>query len=337
VHLNRWGEGLAGRGYDVKIISLGGHPVKGCETVIFPRRNRFSYITNAKKAAQEALAFEPDIVHVHYISGFGLWALKTNFAPTVASVWGTDITSGAASFFGRKILNRTLTHAVKITATSHFLKERVISVSPDFESKLEIIPFGVDDCSNPVPMPEGNPFRLCYVKLHRKIYGPDIMLKALALAKKSNPDILLSVAGNGELTAELKKMVTELDIENNVEFTGFIENKEIYPFIQRHHAVVMPSRQEAFGVVALEAGICGRPIIATDIGGITEVVQHDNTGILIPSEDHQALAKAILKLAENRDQAKQMGQQGMEFVRENYIWDRSIDSMIRLYEGLTNG
>jgi len=337
VHIHRWGEGLAKRGYDIRIISLGGYQVKGCETIIFPRRNRFSYLTNANKAKQEALAFKPDLIHVHYISGFGMWALKTKFVPTVASVWGTDIASGSKSYFGKKILTRTFAHSSKITATSHLLKKQVLDVSSDLESKLEIIPFGVDECHDRIPITDGKTFRLCCLKMHRKIYGPDIMLKALALAKKTFPDILLSIAGYGDLTTELKKMVKELDIEKNVEFTGFIDNKEIYSFIQKHHAVIMPSRQEAFGVVALEAGICGRPIIATNVGGIPEVVDNNNTGILVPPDDYQSLSEAILKLAEDRDLAVRMGQQGIEFVRMNYTWKKSIDSMIRLYEGLTHG
>jgi len=337
VHVHKWGEGLSKRGCDVKIISLDGWQVKGCETIILPRRNRLSYITNAKKAVREALVFKPDIIHVHYVSGFGLWALKTKFVPTVVSVWGTDISSGANSFFGKKILSRTFAHASKITATSHFLKSKVMNISPDIESKIEIIPFGVNECSDPEPMPSVDTFRLCFIKGHRPVYGPDILLKALAIVKKTNSDILLSIAGKGEMTGELKKMVKELNIEKNVEFNGFIDNKEIYKFIQKHHAVVMPSREEGFGVAALEAGICGRPVIATNVGGIPEVVDNNKTGLLVPSDDYQALAEAILKLADNRNLNAKMGQQGIEFVRENYTWEKSIDSMIRLYEGLIHG
>ncbi len=334
IHIQKWVAGLQGRGYELKVITLGCPELKNCLTINFPRRNRLAYFYYAGAAAREALQFKPDLVHVHYISGFGLWALKTHFIPTVASVWGSDIKSSNRGFFSRKIAERLLSKMTTITATSNFLKSKVVDINPEFESKTEVIPFGVDTTEDYKPLPAEKTFRLCYIKRLRPVYGPDVMLKALALAKKTNPDILLSIAGDGEMSADLHKMVKELDLEKNVEFTGFIDNKEIYPFISKHHAVVMPSREEGFGVAALEAGICGRPIIATNVGGIPEIVINNKTGILIPRDDHHALSQAMLLLADDRKLTENLGRQGYDYVKEKYSWEGSLDKMVNLYERL---
>ncbi|RLC85031.1 MAG: hypothetical protein DRI37_08405, partial [Chloroflexi bacterium] len=293
VHVHRWAEGIRDRDYEVKVISLDGWSVRGCETVIFPRKGRWSYITHASAAAREALAFKPDLIHVHYVTGFGLWGVWSRFSPTVVSVWGSDLLTAENGWFKKQIVRRALSHATHITATSNFLREKTAKMFPRTTGKTEVVPFGIVPTISVEPFPPMDHLRLCFIKSHRQVYGPDILLKALARVKPQLPDIVLSIAGRGEMTGQLQAMVNDLGLTNNIDFVGFVENKGIYNFISQHHIVMMPSRREAFGVAALEAGICGRPVIATNIDGIPEVVRDGETGLLVPVDDPKALAEAI--------------------------------------------
>ena len=98
--------------------------------------------------------------------------------------------------------------------------------------------------------------------------------------------------------------------------------------------MVMPSLSESFGVAVLEAGACGRPAISTKVGGVPEVVKDGETGILVTPGDANALARAILSLAQDADKCRRMGLAGRALVEREYRWQRSLDLMSDLYDRL---
>ena len=159
------------------------------------------------------------------------------------------------------------------------------------------------------------------------------MIKALAQVMKEIPDVELTIAGKeNNYTGYLKKLVIENNLEKRVKFIGQINYENVYPFISEHHVMVMPSRFEGFGVAAAEASACSRAVIATNVGGIPEIIIDGKTGILVPPDDDKALADAILKLAKNTDHYDKMGREGHEFVQQHYQWEKSLDLMCELYE-----
>jgi glycosyltransferase involved in cell wall biosynthesis len=336
VHVQRWTSGMLARDFDIKVVSLGGDPLPDAESVIIERRGRLSYLTQAGRAAKEALKFKPDLVHAHYAVGFGYWAMRTAFRPSLLSVWGADVIDFPSNPFKRFLIRKVLRSADHLTATSQLLKDTVVKLLPGSDSKVTVIPFGVNIPDTVATFPDSPPVRLCFIKVHYKKYGPDILLKAMAAVVKEIPDIKLSIAGYGEMTEILKQMTRDLQLENNVEFVGFIDNREIYPFIQKHHIMVMPSvlDSESFGVAVIEAGACRRPVIASRVGGVPEVMRDGETGLLLPPGDVDALAAAIIRLATDRELAVTMGERGFESAKENYDWEKSLDMMAETYHRL---
>lgn len=332
VHLIRWAEGLSARGHEIKVISLGGQPLDTIETVIFPRNSKLSYFAHSGLAAQEAKKYDPDLVHVHYAGGFGIWGMASKIRPMVVSVWGSDITELTKNWFNRVIVKRTLQRADKITATSNYLKERTSKLVPKETDHIDVIPFGVNCTDRRLPLPPPDPFKLCFLKGHLPIYGPEILLKAVAEVKKQVPAVQLSMAGNGPITSQLKELVSRYELEQNVEFVGFIDNQEVPAFIGKHHLMVMPSLQESFGVAVLEAAVCGRSTVATRVGGIPEVIQDGVTGLLVSPGSHLELAEAIIRLYTDQKLLAQMGDAAYSFVKKTYDWDQSLDMMEKLYD-----
>lgn len=336
VHIQRWATGLKDRGYEIRIVSLGDDPVAGIDTINLPRTGFLSYFKQAGRAVALAKEFRPDLVHVHYAGGFGYWGAKCDFAPVVTSVWGSDVVDLPRNPLYRYLIKRALRQADQITATSDFLKRVSLDLVPEVKDKIEVIPFGVTIPESPAPLPTG-PVKLCYIKMHKPIYGPDVLLKAFALAHERVPELTLTMAGEGDMTSELKELASQLGVADRVEFVGFIPNDQIYALIKKHHIMVMPSLEEAFGVAVLEASACGRPVIASRVGGVPEVLHHDKTGLLIPPGDINALTEAIISLASNSEKCRAMGEAGRELAREVYLWERSLDLMTGLYERLING
>ncbi len=331
VHIQRWAEGLTKRGWQIKVVSSGGEQLANVETVNLPHSGAFGYLRYAGKAISEAKKFQPDLVHVHYAFGFGWWGVRSHIHPMVTSLWGSDLA---------KLIHNPLTHwfgnwlfqnSAAVTASSRYLEKQTLAHWPHVQNKLSVIPFGVHVPDSPAPLP-AYPVKLAYAKWHRAIYGPDVLLQAARLLKERGVQFHLDMAGSGEMTGELQTMIQSLGLSDTVNLVGKFEHAEMASFLQSHHLMVMPSRMESFGVSALEAAAVGRAVIASEVGGIPEVVQQNKTGILVPPEDPAALADAIERLVKNRSELEQMGKAGYEMVKAQYNWERSLDKMSELYE-----
>lgn len=332
-HIRRWAPGLKARGHDLLVISLGGTPLDNVRTHVITASNRLTPILAAHEAARVAREFDPDLAHVHYASTFGFLGLRSGVRPLVVSVWGSDIVSFPSTWIKRRYIEKVLSGADSITATSKFLEREVKRLKPDTAERIKVIPFGVD-VPDEVTEPPGSPVRLCYIKRHKPVCGPDVLLRALAKVVCEIPEIKLTMAGSGPMTDELKELAIRLDITEYVEFPGMLPRPEVDRLLADSHIMVMPSLEEAFGVAALEASACGRPVIASNVGGVSEVVCDGETGLLVAPRDEPALASAIILLAKDRQKCRQMGKAGYDFVKKHYLWRRSLDQMEALYERL---
>jgi glycosyltransferase involved in cell wall biosynthesis len=331
VHIQRWAEGLTKRGWHIKVVSLGGEQLSFAETTVFPHTGSFGYLKNAGRARKEAEKFQPDLLHVHYAFGFGWWGIRSHIHPMITSLWGTDVASLShnplTQWFGRWLFQKS----AAVTSSSQYLTQQAMTNWPEIQQKLTVIPFGVEIPETISPLPP-LPVQIAYAKWHRTVYGPDILLQAMQLLKERGVPIHLNMTGSGEMTDELQAMIQSLRLSDMVSMVGKLAPKEIPAFLRKHHLMVMPSRMESFGVSALEAAAVGRAVIASDVGGIPEVVQQNKTGILVPPENPEALADAIQRLAENPTEMERMGKAGYEMVKAQYNWQRSLDIMSELYE-----
>ena len=254
VHVQRWCKGLSRRGFEIKLISVGGQKLGTVETVIFPRNNQFSYLKCLGAAKKEALKFSPDLIHAHYVAGNGLLGYASKIHPMVSSVWGSDIDASANSLIVNWIVEKILKRSDHITVTSQYLKSKVEMRLNGLNRSITVIPFGVEMPNEVGQVPASRPFRICYLKEHKPVYGADILIKALSHVIKEIPEVYLTFAGKeNDYPGHLKKLVIENNLEKHVKFAGQINHENIYPFISEHHVMVMPSRFEGFGVAAAEA------------------------------------------------------------------------------------
>lgn len=156
--------------------------------------------------------------------------------------------------------------------------------------------------------------------------GVHYLLRAFKKVLEKINDVYLVLVGKGDMIPEYQSMCVELKIFDRVVFTGFVEESDLIRFYQSSDVVVLPSTtvQEGFGMVLIEAGACGKPVIGTRVGGMKYVIKDGETGLLVPPKDEMALAKAIVKLLQDEDMAKKMGINGRKLVEEKYTWNRSI-------------
>jgi glycosyltransferase involved in cell wall biosynthesis len=159
-----------------------------------------------------------------------------------------------------------------------------------------------------------------------KMKGIDCFLNAVAEIVKKTKEAQFLIVGDGPLKGELKKRAYYLGILERVVFTGF--RKDIPDILSIIDILVASTLSEALPTSILEGMSAGKPVVATNVGGVPEVVINGETGILIPSKDSDALAAAILELLESPEKRVMMGKKGRQHVMEHF----SIENMVREYE-----
>jgi colanic acid/amylovoran biosynthesis glycosyltransferase len=212
--------------------------------------------------------------------------------------------------------------------------QAIIAVSGDMQrqllrfahvpQKIHTFIYGVNvEDFQPHPMPEG-PFTFVFVGRFVPKKSPVLLLSAFAKSHQLHPDARLVLAGDGELLETCRQMVVSQGLENAVFFLGVVPAAGIAQVLGESHVLVLPSQRTDTGdsegtpLVILEAGAAGRPVIATQHGGIPEVITDRHNGLLVSENDAEALAQAMTLLATNREWAAEMGKNGRNTVYEKF-------------------
>jgi glycosyltransferase involved in cell wall biosynthesis len=166
--------------------------------------------------------------------------------------------------------------------------------------------------------------------------GQHIFLRAAAKVRREIPEVKFQIIGSclfGEESyeAELHDLVKELQLEDCVEFTGFISN--VSDYMQKLDVLVHASiTSEPFGLVVVEGMVAGKPVVATRGGGVLEIVRDGETGVLVEMGSVDEMANAMVYLLKNPDVARKMGQAGRERVRECFTIDLTVQKVQEVYD-----
>ena len=164
--------------------------------------------------------------------------------------------------------------------------------------------------------------------------GFDLALTAFATIRDRFPGLHLIIAGDGSERERLQQQVIRLELANSVEFAGRVPPETAAHLIDQSTLVVIPSRLEGFGLVGLEAAWMARPVVATRVGGLPEVVVHEQTGLLVENENRHALAEAIALLLDNPEIATRLGRAARYRAEEVFGWERHVNAYNVLYRKL---
>ncbi len=195
------------------------------------------------------------------------------------------------------------------------------------EEAFEIVHYGIAAGPEPTASPGGS--RLLCVGRLVPVKGHDTLLRAFAVARRELPGLTLDIAGDGPLRGELETLAGGLSLGGAVRFLGRVET--VATEMANAAAVVVPSLGEGFGMAALEAAERGRPVIASAVGGLPEIVDDGRTGVLVRPGDVQALAGAVVTLVRDPERATAMGAAARERVLAEFSLARCADRTDALY------
>ncbi len=288
-----------------------------------------------------------DIIHLHQYPTF-LNIVAHHYAqkyhiPYVLQAHGSlpGVTANQALRQAHGLLwgRRILRDARRLIAVSPMEAEQYRNIGID-EHKIEIVPNGIDlsDFDN---LPERGEFRrkyslgddqriILYLGRVHKIKGLDLLVKAFTDLSQTLNNIELVIAGpdDGYLPS-LKKLVTDLEIDDRVLFTGPLYGREKLTAYVDADVYVLPSVYDIFGVTVLEACACGTPVIVTDRCGIADVI-NGQAGLVVPHDEEQ-LQHAFLHLLGNDKMRLQFGEKGKLLVRKTFNWKKIAEQVERVY------
>ncbi|KKI00371.1 hypothetical protein EO95_13935 [Methanosarcina sp. 1.H.T.1A.1] len=163
--------------------------------------------------------------------------------------------------------------------------------------------------------------------------GVDYLIQAFDKVSKIKKDVYLIIVGKGDMIPIYQKMCEDLNISDKVIFSGFIEEKELIEYYRGSDIIVLPSTRitEGFGMVLIEGGACGKPVIGTKVGGIQYVIKHRETGLLVPPKDQNSLADSMLYLLNNEALRIEMGENGRKLVEKNFSWEKCTQGTLKAY------
>lgn len=316
------------------------HVIK--KSFIYP----FSIPSVTWRLRRKILEIAPDIIHAQgtIVSYSTAAALVRNKYPTLLTVHGIvskeiKYSKGVAFFYRRLFTlpneRYVLSKVPDIVVCSPQMKELIRNLT---NSKIHVLPNGIDfeDILNIGPYETVEYPSILYLGNLSKIKGIDVLLKAVPIIRKKIPNLHIYIAGSGTEEEELKKLVKELNIEENVKFLGFISDDEKYSYYKSADVCVFPSIYEPFGIVLLEAMACGKPVVASNVGGIPFVVVDGKTGLVFESGNVNDLAEKVVILLKNKKLREKMGDAGKERAKE-FTWDKIAEQTVDLYKEILGG
>ena len=238
-------------------------------------------------------------------------------------------------WYVRPVLAWTLRNASALTAISEDCKMHALNAGA-YESSITVVMNGAD-LRRFSPAPARNApseFGSRMIFACRQLFprkGIRFLIEAVAKLKPKYPDINLIIAGDGFERPDLEKLAQGLGIGDKTQFLGWVANKELPRYFRGCAVSVIPSLEEGFGIPAAEAMGCEVPVVATDAGGVPEVVENGVTGYVVPKGDAAALANAIDRLLADDALRTRMGESGRVRALGRFDWDLSVKQFEAVY------
>ena len=284
-----------------------------------------------QQVAQLKRAFAPDLLHVNAVDTSNFFLLTTaNAHPapllvTLHGEWPAEHNTIAKHILGA---------AAWVVGCSAAILDKGRQLVPEITSRSSVIYNGLELPSLlPRPLPTDVPRLLCLGRLSPE-KGFDVAVTAFASLVQRFPCAHLVIVGDGPERTKLEQQISQLGLAHRVELAGAVTPDAVPALLNTVTAVLLPSRQESFGLVALEAALMARPVVATCVGGLPEVVMHGQTGLLVKPEDPRALVEALAYLLDHPHTAAHIGQAARRWGQKSFSLERCVAAYDALYRKL---
>jgi glycosyltransferase involved in cell wall biosynthesis len=267
------------------------------------------------------------VVLIALLKAFGLYRGKL-----MLTFHGLDISEISRSTgLVRRVWQALIPRVDGVVACSDALRREVLQFAP--RARVTTIHNGADialfrGSVRPAP---ASIRRILHIGKFEHKKSQDVILRAFKRLLGAYPDCSLVLIGSsGPLLGETRMLITELGLQKQVEMHVNVPHDQLPEFMGNADLFILPSRAEPFGIVLLEAGAAGLPVVATRVGGIPELIEDERTGLLIAPDSVEELEQAIRRLIENPELAGELARRWQERVMATWNWDVTCQKYLKL-------
>jgi glycosyltransferase involved in cell wall biosynthesis len=354
-HVSNLAQTLARQGHQLKIVTVRRNKSErvrdkfvGLDVVRVPQLNLPKTLTTQYLAITTALLIamrlrgQADVVHYHTFWPDAFTAFVVNkFVPTVYTAHESRFLLMAEQPRSRRWLKLALRPFQGILAPSTELLEvtRQLGVSPEksafIANAVDARKFRPDVNGETVRARYGVPVDHCLILCPRRLVpknGLEFLVESLPSIRRRFSNVSVLIAGDGPERQKLEARVRELGLHDSVIFAGSQNNNALPEFYAAADIVAIPSLKEATSIAGLEAMASACAVVATNVGGLPEIIEDGVNGMLVPPRDPEALAQAITHLIETPELRKQLGLAARARVEQKFTWEQVASETTRAYE-----
>jgi len=352
-HTKRWAKWFADRGHEVHLISAFPASIDGVTLHLIGNKTKGSPVNFLRKAFQTkqlVKKIKPDILHAHYVFGYGTFGAFAGFHPFIITCWGSDISRDPdRSKFIKSAVKYSLKKADVIHVGDIYAEKRVRDLGIQ-RVKFFIQALGVDlNSFNPDKYSEElkkelniNKYMVLCARAWKTIYNVDILIKAAPYVLKEIDDVTFVLLRGGPLENQLKKLAKELRVEQNFIFLGkVIVHNEMPKFYASSDVLVKPYSAEksggGVGVATMEAMACGTPLLIPEKAYLVKQGKSLNDepwfcGVTYEYKNPKDLGQKIIQILKDEKMRKEIGKKEREIAKKIGNWDKNMKEFEVLYK-----
>lgn len=317
--------------YVFAAIGFGGNAEKilrerGFEVHVLNRNFAIRNLSNLIQVYKFIKSVNPDVVHTAAAEAnfFGILAAKL---AGVKVIIGEEIGIPNHSAIAKKIFALVYRFADKIVCVSKAVQNYLIQIG-EIQEKQAVLIYNPADAPVIEKKESRKTFQIVYVGRLEIVKNVETLIKSFGGLEKGSAH--LTIVGDGREKENLEKLVSELSLNEFVEFTGFSNHPHTY--LANADVFVLPSFSEGFGIAAVEAMLIKVPVLCSKVGGIPEFVEDGKTGWLFDPKNGQELKRKLNDIQSlNKDELRKIGEKGFQFVNERFTKQKYVENLEKLY------
>jgi glycosyltransferase involved in cell wall biosynthesis len=339
IHTQRWAKHFTTRGHEVTVVSFQSGEIERVRTICLSSAvsvspfNILRLLPRMRRIIQE---INPDILHAHYATSYGLAGALAGTNPLIITAWGSDVLiMPEKSWTYRQMVRFSLSRADLITSMAQHMTNHLIKKGYARAEKIITLPFGVDTgVFNLDHRTANHGMKPSIVISTRHLdhgYDVDIFIRAVPKILDSHEDVRFVIVGDGPLRGQLDQLTMSLGVRDHIEFRGEVPHHDLPRILGRSDVFVTTSPSDGNNISLNEAMACGAFPVATDIPANRAWIENHRNGLLFPCRDVDQLADAIIEALRRPEWRQAVMDMNWQIIEKGASWSVSMMEMERHY------
>jgi len=349
IHTERWLRYFVRRGHEVHLLTVQPSPIDG--VTIHDIRTGIPvkplhYAVALRRVRRILRAIRPDLLHTHFLTGYGYWGAFSGFHPFIMTVWGDDVYLTPHESFLKGMLAKTvLRRADLVTGDSADILRRSVQMGAD-PSVCHVIQWGVDltrfrpgapsGVRESLGIPDEAPLVISIRSFTQPYYNIDVIVGIIPAVLERHPETHFVFAGNEGDDAAFRRMAAGYTGTDHIHFVGKVPHERLHEYLVASDVFISVPSVDATAVSLLEAMACGTPVIVSDLASALEWVEDGTSGLAVPPRDAAALTDSVVRLIEHPELRASMGKASVAAVQERADHEKHMGRMNELCEDLVS-